>query len=55
MAEEKLALLTENEKLNAQLTAHLNDPESIHISLKHQEEFKKECEMLRGKTIALKA
>jgi len=52
---EKTTLLTENERLNVQLTAHLNDPESIHISLRYQEEYKKESERLREANYRLEA
>ncbi len=45
--------MSENEKLNTHLASHLNDPESIHVSLRHQEEFKKEAEILREENYRL--
>ena len=53
ITEEKVALIAENDRLNSQLTEHLNDPESIHMSLRHQEEFKKEAERLRDENYRL--
>jgi len=55
MSVEKTALLLENERLQAQLSGHLNDPESIHVSMRVHEESKKEIETLRERTFELEA
>lgn len=55
MVVEKTTLLTENEKLQSQLAGNLNDPESIHMSLRLQEENRREIEQLRERNYELEA
>jgi len=55
MTVEKATLLSENEKLQSQLSGNLNDPESIHMSLRVQEENKREIEQLRERNYELEA
>ncbi|CAG7734402.1 unnamed protein product [Allacma fusca] len=55
LTEEKTALITENEKLSSQLAGHLNDPESIHMSIKLQEEARKEADHLREENYKLES
>lgn len=52
---EKTALLTENEKLQQQLAGTLNDPESLHMSTRLQEESKREIETLMERNYELEA
>ena len=53
LADEKAALVTDNERLTAQLSGHLNDPESIHMSMKIQEDARKEADQLREENYKL--
>jgi hypothetical protein len=55
MTVEKTTLISENDKLQSQLTGNLNDPESMHMSLRVQEENKREIEQLRERNYELEA
>lgn len=50
---EKTAVLTENERLQAQLAGDLKDPESVHMSLRIHEENRREIEQLRERNFEL--
>jgi hypothetical protein len=52
---ERSTLLAENEKLQSQLAGTFNDPESLHMSVRIQEENKKEIELLRERNYELEA
>jgi hypothetical protein len=54
MLVEKTTLQTENEKFQQQLTGN-PDPESLHMSVKIQEENKREIEQLRERNYELEA
>lgn len=52
---EKTALQTENERLQHQLNGTMNDPESLHMSNKLQEDNRREIEQLRERNYELEA
>ncbi|XP_035704865.1 protein Hook homolog 3 [Folsomia candida] len=55
MMVEKTALQTENERLQHQLNGTMNDPESLHMSNKLQEDNRREIEQLRERNYELEA
>lgn len=52
---EKSTLLAENERMQSQLAGTLNDPESLHMSVRVQEENRREIEQLRERNYELEA